>query len=80
MQILMYLGLVPPKEMSDGRNHHDTGSQHCGAGPTWYDRIVGMGKDWAQRTNIFLPMDHKYRCCAICDDHNRFSYEAKLPL
>ena len=41
---------------------------------------VGMGKDWAQRTNIFSPMDYKYRCCAMCDDHNRFSYEVKLPL
>ena len=42
--------------------------------------VLGMGKDWAQRTNIFSPMDYKYRCCAICDDHNRFSYEVKLPL
>ena len=39
-----------------------------------------MGKDWAQRTNIFSHMDYKYRCCAICDDHNRFSYEVKIPL
>ena len=41
---------------------------------------LGMGKDWAQRTNIFSPMDYKYRCCAICDDQNRFSWKVKLPL
>ena len=43
-------------------------------------KTVGSCKDWAQRTNIFSPMDYKYRCCAICDDHIRFSYEVKLPL
>ena len=42
--------------------------------------ILGMGKDWAQRTNILSPVDYKYNCCAICDDHNRFSYEVKIPL
>ena len=41
---------------------------------------VGMGEDWAQRTNIFSPIYYKYRCCAICDYHNHFSYEVKLPL
>ena len=41
--------------------------------------LLGMGRDWAQRTNIFLPMDHKYRCCAICDDHNRFTWKSKYP-
>ena len=41
---------------------------------------IGTGKDWAQRINISGPMDYKYRCCAICDDHNRFSYEVKLTL
>ena len=41
---------------------------------------LGRGKDYAQRTNIFPPMDYKYRCCAVCDDHNCFSYEVKLPL
>ena len=39
---------------------------------------VGMGRDWAQKTNIFSPMDYKYRCYAICDDHNRFSYKVIL--
>ena len=41
--------------------------------------MVGMDKDKAQRTNIFSLMDYKYMWCAICDDHNHFSYEVKLP-